>query len=135
MAIGISEPTVPDKQVRSVTGANGEHLQVTYSAPHGPTVVAQNTLANRKITVSSTAIQLSTLAPATSTHAMISVESTATATDGIRFWEDGNTPNATDGHKLVGGNFYYVDKGLANFRMIRAQAADMTVMVTYFKYE
>lgn len=121
--------------VRAIDFSDGSRGQVVSSLPHQPIVVAQNTTASRKVTVSSTAIQLSTLAPAGATHAMVSVDATATATDGVRFWEDGNTPTATDGHKLTGGSFYFVDKGLTNFRLIRAQATDMTVMVTYYKYD
>lgn len=127
MAIGISEPTVPDKQVRSIPGANGDHLQTVFSAPHGRTPVAA-TLANSQISVGATSVLLNTYKPAGATHAEIAVDGAA-----IRWWDDGKTPTASEGKPLSAGNYLWVEAP-TTFRMI-AQSGTATVTISWYKYE
>lgn len=129
MGIAISEPTVPDKTVRTVT-ANSQELQVVLSAPHNRIPVAA-TLANSQVSIGSTAVNLNTHKPTGATHAEIACEGP------IRFWDDGKTPTATQGKPLkgsIGNPVYYWVEAIDNFRVI-AETGTVVIDISWYRYE
>lgn len=73
MPIPISTPAHPDLNVKSFTGLNGDHFQVVGTTPFNRVVVAA-TQANSQISVTTTALALSSFMPVGATFAEIYVE-------------------------------------------------------------
>jgi hypothetical protein len=84
------------------------------------------TLSYEDITVSSTAINLTTI-PTTAIRAVITVEG-----DNVRFKTDGNAPSSTVGHLLTSGDVLILESAadLAAAQFIR-ETTDATLRVTY----
>lgn len=129
-------------------GSGGEFAQVIAAAT-GPYQV----LGYDSLTVGASALALGSSpssVPAGATHALISVEPTAAAsdtdgvTDGIRVRQDNTAPTATVGIFLPGGTVMEVAPitisagedvvALTRVKLIRAQATDMKVTVEYRSY-
>jgi len=124
---------------------NGRLTDVTIEIEAGPSgdiqvitekqlVSISTALADSEFTVGAAAVKLTDKnLPATATRALISVEGNA-----IRWWDDGKTPTATQGHLLKppsGDAVYFWILGrnrLTDWSMIR-ESADATVRVAYYE--
>lgn len=112
--------------IRTEELPDGSHAQVVYSAPFGRSPVAA-TFTNSQITVSSSAVSLSTFLPSGATHAEIAVDGA-----NIRWWDDGKTPTASEGKPLSSGNYLWVEAP-STFKAI-AQSGSATVTISWYKY-
>src|SRR3989304_6932841 len=88
-----------------------------------------------RYTVSTTALTLSTAPTAGDTlpdGAVTMLIQNLDSTNDVRWRDDGTAPTATEGMRLEAGAIMEYDGDLAAFQMIREDAGDVSVVISYY---